>query len=161
MFKAQTGRAQRDCRKALVASEYQEQAKVIEWWGWNHKKWGLDERLLYAVPNGAHLAGNDKQRAIQMKKLKKQGLRTGALDLNLDVPLWRRVGTSTGVCDPVLWNDPQRLFSGLRIEMKRKGGKPSQAQREFADLLRRQGYSVVIAQGATEAIRTIEAYLGK
>jgi hypothetical protein len=33
-------------------------------------------------------------------------------------------------------------------------------QIEVADILRRQGYNVVIAEGSDEAIRAIRAYLG-
>lgn len=127
--------------KTPVASEYHEQKAVMDWWHVYSMMKLIDYRLLFAIPNGAHLAGNSQHRAIQMNKLKASGFRSGVPDLMLAI-------THSG-------ND----FSGLFIELKRVGGKPSPLQLEFTDLLRRQGYCVVIAQGSEEAIRAIKGYL--
>lgn len=132
-------RARRD--KLPMPSEHEEQAAVVDWWGWNCKRWGLDERLLIAIPNAA------KRSYALAARLKAEGMRSGCPDLFLARPR------------PLI-DDTEPAFCGLWIEMKRLDGKPSQAQLEMADLLRRQGYSVVIAKGAQEAIRAIEGYLG-
>lgn len=124
----------------MLPSEYQEQAAVVEWWGvWAHTV-GYDERLLFAIPNGAHLAGNPQQRAIQVRKLKSSGMRPGMMDLMLAVPT--------------------PLFPGMFIEMKRKrGGKVSEEQSSMTTLFRGIGYNVIVALGADEAIHAIKAYL--
>jgi len=127
--------------KKPVLSEYAEQKAVIDWWAIFCKTRGLDERLLFAIPNGTHLAGNSQARAIKMNMLKRQGLRVGCPDLMLAVRNYS-------------------LFWGLFIEMKRIGGKAEEHQIDYCDLLRRQGYNVVIAQGSEEAIRAIKAYVG-
>lgn len=133
-----------------IPSESHEQQAVIQWWGLFCKTKGLDERLLFAVPNGSHLAGDPKHRAIQMARMKREGLRPGAPDLVL-------AKVKYGPVYPNIIN--QMLFAGLFIEMKRKGGKPSKEQIEFADILRRQGYNAICCIGADEAIRAITVYL--
>lgn len=131
--------------KARVPTEHQEQAAVIDWWDKiyapAHK---LDPRLLFAIPNGANKS------FAQAAKFKREGLRAGCPDLILAMPK-----------DMLALRGPEwtRLFNGLFIEMKRIGGKASPAQIEFATILRNQGYNVIIAQGASEAIRAISAYL--
>jgi hypothetical protein len=124
----------------LIPTEAQEQSAVIDWWSRYAPAHGLDERLLIASANGAVLAGDAKHRAIQMARLKRSGLRVGIPDLFLAVQ-----------------ND---LFAGLWIELKRIGGKATPEQVEMADTLRRQGYCAILAEGASEAIRAITAYLG-
>ena len=129
--------------KAVMPSEYAEQAAVIQWWAVYAAAHKLDVRLLMAIPNGAQLAGDDKGRAIQMVKLKATGLRVGAPDLLLAMP-----------------RPHDRPFpAGLFIEMKRLDGKLSADQHSFGTLLQSQGYAWAVAKGAGEAIRAISAYL--
>ena len=135
-------------RASVVPTESAEQASVIQWWVAYARTKGLDERLLFSVPNGSVLAGDARRRGIQMARLKREGLRPGVPDLMLARPKYSGLpGASTG------------LFAGLFVEMKRRGGKPSKHQVEYADLLRRSGYNVVIAQGFDEAVRAIRAYI--
>ena len=142
-------------KRQAMPSEHQEQAAVIQWWAVYAAAHKLDVRLLMAIPNGAHLAGDDKSRAIQMVKLKATGLRVGAPDLLLAMP--RRM-----LCP---WVDGSRQQvetqdAGLFVEIKRLDGKLSADQHSFGLLLQAQGYAWVMAKGAGEAIAAIEAYLG-
>ena len=136
-------------RRSATPTESAEQCAVLQWWAAYCRSKGMDERLLFSVPNGSALAGDARRRAIQMARLKREGLRPGVPDLMLARPKYSGLpGASTG------------LFAGLFVEMKRRGGKPSKHQVEYADLLRRSGYNVVISCGGfEEATRAIRAYI--
>lgn len=131
----------------IELSEGQEQRLVIKWWREFCVTKGLDERLLFSIPNGAVLAGNGQKRGIQMNKMKADGLRPGAPDLMLAFPKY----------NPLF--SPITQFHGLFIEMKKDGGKLSKEQIQFADILRRNGYNAICCIGAKEAIRAITVYL--
>jgi hypothetical protein len=134
---------------APTVSERIEQNVVVRWWEVYARTKALDPRLLFAIPNGAFLAGDKRQRQIQMAKLKQSGLRPGMPDLMLALPRFGDMKMLSAT-----------LFSGLFIEMKKIGGSASPLQLEIATLLRNHGYNVVIAEGSDEAIRAIRAYLG-
>lgn len=133
--------------KAPELTEHQEQCIVVDWWDHVCGSYGLPSFALYAVPNGAVLAGDASKRARQMARLKASGLRVGILDLNLDVPVR---GAAGGI-----------LIPGLRIEMKRKPNKPSKEQGEVVMYLRKRGYHVCICYSADEAMQAIKGYLGE
>ena len=131
-------------KRTVVASERAEQAALISWWAIACKKYGLPEFALYAVPNGAHLAGDTRQRGIQMSILKGCGLRPGMPDLNLDVP-HRNVSS----------------IHGLRIEMKRSKGASIRSEQEAViEYLNNVGYVAYVAYGFEDAKGIIERYLG-
>jgi hypothetical protein len=113
--------------------EHDLQANVIQWWSLAHRQWGIDERLLWACPNGGH------RHVSVARKLKAEGVRPGIPDLTLAVA--------------------RHGFHGLFIEMKARGGRVSPDQVAMADLLRRQGYNVIVAWSDAEAIKAIEGYL--
>lgn len=141
--KPKTGRKPRK----IVPSEHDEQAKVISWFSEYCLERGMNDRLLFCIPNGAHLAGSAKLRGFKMFKLKSEGLRVGVPDLMLAI-----VRDDIGI---------HLQFAGLFIEMKRIGGdKPTQAQQEYHALLQAQGYRVLTCFGADEAIGAITEYLG-
>lgn len=106
-------------------------------------------RFLLAIPNGSHLAGDSRQRAIKMARLKALGLRTGASDLLL-----------------ALQHGP---YAGLFIEMKKQRGHfstPRAAERAFSDEQRlfhqdaaEGGYATALCYGAAEADLAIKQYL--
>ncbi len=124
----------------LKPTEAQEQKAVIDWFAAYAHTVGLDARLLFAIPNGSWLAGDARQRAIQMSRLKATGLRVGVPDLFLALPC--------------VW------FHGLFVEMKRSvGGRVSDDQRDMALLLESRHYQVVTSKGSDEAIRAIKGYL--
>lgn len=89
---------------------------------------------LFHIPNGG---SRDPREA---RNLKLQGVRAGVPDLFLPVARKGR--------------------HGLFIEMKReKGGTVSKAQREWLELLGREGYAAEVCRGAMEAIRLLKGYL--
>ena len=95
---------------------------------------------LFAVPNGAHLAGTVGQRCAKMNRAKAEGLRVGVPDL--------------------LLLTPRHGFHGLAIEMKRiKGSKVDAEQIEWLEWLNSQGYMAVLCKGADAAMETIKNYL--
>ncbi len=123
-----------------LPKEHDEQAAVIQWWRYYSASKKLDERLLFAIPNGTLLAGSYVERAIQMAKLKAEGLRVGFPDLCLAV---LRGG-----------------FGALYVEMKRRdGGRTSPAQEDVQLVLMESGYRVVSANWADQAIRAICEYV--
>lgn len=118
---------------AMVPSEHEEQAAVVQWAERALGAWPELE-CLYAVPNGG-------QRDVRVaRRLKAEGVRAGVPDLCLPVA---RGG----------WN-------ALYVEMKRAaGGRVGPAQEVWAERLGRHGNLVVVCRGADEAIRAIEEYL--
>ncbi len=76
-----------------------------------------------------------------------------------------RAGVNAGIPDLILpcqrrGPDGQH-YGAMFIELKRadRSNGPSAAQEQWIDALRREGYSVVVAYGATDAIDAIEHYL--
>lgn len=117
--------------KPYIPKEYDEQVAVFSWAKWC-KLYGID--MMYATLNGVRLPIG------LARKMKKAGLCAGPPDINIDAA---RGG-----------------FHGLRIEMKReKGGVVSDTQQEWHDRLRAEGYQVIVAEGASEAIAAIKSYL--
>lgn len=87
-----------------------------------------------------HIPNEGKRSRWAGYQLKRQGLRPGVPDLFVPVA---RGG-----------------YHGLFVEMKRRdGGRLTEAQREWIDLLGREGYRAVVCHGADEAIREIGAYV--
>lgn len=88
----------------------------------------------FHIPNGGY---RNKHTAYQLKR---QGVEAGVPDL----------------CIPV----PSKGYHGLFIEMKtRTGGRVSEHQKQWLELLNNNGYMAVVCHGATEAIATLESYL--
>ena len=143
-------------KRALKPTEHQEQAAVVEWFQSYARTKGIDPRLLIAIPNSQILMGSARNKHAVMAYLRAEGFADAAPDLLLAWPkpmIWYGGGTA-GISI-----SGNFVFCGLFLEMKRKGGKPSKDQLFMADLLRRAGYSVVIAYGADEASRAIKAYI--
>ncbi len=105
--------------------------------------------LLFAIPNGAYLAGNVGQRANQMRRLKRAGLKTGVSDL--------------------FFSCPRGGYSGLYIEMKKPRDKfsgpaairnaLSDDQRKWQVLMLEMGYNAVTCYGFDEAKKVLTNYL--
>ena len=113
--------------------ETDEQAAVIEWWGWKSKAWGIPPHLLF------HVANEGSGSPARGRLLKRQGVRAGCPDLCLSVA--------------------RGAFFGLFIEMKRKGGRCTPDQVAFHADLRAQGYRVEVCHGAQAAIDVITDYM--
>lgn len=121
-----------------LPTEHEEQSDVIAWFDIEYREY---KALLFAIPNGTHLAGGPRQRGIQASKLKREGQRNGVPDLMLPVP-------ASG-------------YHGLFIEMKRlKGGKVSPQQQKWIKYLNGAGYKAVVCAGAQQAKESIKCYLG-
>ena len=91
-------------------------------------------RLLYAVPNGGY------RHVTTAVNLKRTGVKAGVPDICLPV--------ARGGCH------------ALYIELKRvKGGKVSEAQREWQAALNAQGNMAVVCYGWEDARKVIENYL--
>lgn len=80
------------------------------------------------IPNGAHLFGDDRTRAMQMGALKGDGLRKGMPDL------------------AAYWNHGHAL-----IEVKRPGGKLSPDQEELHALFAAMGHKPAVCTSQAEA----------
>lgn len=120
-------------------SESLEQKAVLDWWSKAYPKY---YPCLFAIPNGAQLAGNASQRARQMNKLKSEGLKTGVSDLFLMVA---RGG-----------------YHGLFLEMKAKGKTKcsvSIPQWEHIHEAQEQGYYADWKAGAGNAIELLDDYM--
>lgn len=114
------------------ASEHAEQVTLFRMAKYHAKRWPeLD--LMFAIPNGG-----DRHPAVA-GKLKAEGVKAGVPDIFLPVP---RGG-----------------WSGLFIELKTRGGRATQTQREWLDALHLQGYLSVICKGADEAWSVMQRYL--
>lgn len=113
-------------------SEHDEQVALMKICKLHEKKYqGLE--LIHSIPNGGarHIA--------VAKKLKAEGQRPGVPDLFLPVP--------------------KGNAHGLYIELKAKGGRVSDAQRNMMECLHKQGYAIMVAYGFESAWSGIKNYL--
>lgn len=118
--------------KNLKRGEDTEQIGVIEWANWNTGRFP-ELKLLFHVPNGG------KRNAAEAARFKAMGVKPGVPDLCLPVPM--------------------NGFAGLYIEMKYGKNKTTDAQEEWIDALRRQGYKVTVCYGGEAATKELENYL--
>lgn len=96
-------------------------------------------RLLFAIPNGAFLAGTPLQRAKAWKRLEAEGAQSGVADLFLAIP--------SGDC------------AGLFIEMKTQRGRQQPAQKEFEAAVVSEGYGYAMPRSLDEFMRVVKMYL--
>lgn len=112
--------------------EHEIQATFIRWVRLAEKTdWRL--KLLFAVPNAGRRTRAEAAWMIA------EGLRAGVPD--------------------IMFPFPAGAFSGLAIEFKRPGGKASDEQTGYMDLLVDAGWFVVICTDTDAAIRTVQDYL--
>ncbi|OUO94787.1 VRR-NUC domain-containing protein [Cloacibacillus sp. An23] len=121
-------------RDGYVPTEHEEQAQLIRM---VNAAFPRDvAALLWAIPNGG---GRHIKTAVDLKR---EGVRAGVPDL--------------------MFAYPHKGYAGLFIEMKRrKGGRISEEQKRYIELLRAQSYAVVVCKGCDEAFRAITSYLGR
>ena len=119
-------------------SEHLTQSSFVTWCQWNQAKYPM-LALAFAIPNGTHLAGDARIRAIKMNNLKSAGLKPG-------VPDW---------CLPY----PCGGYNGLWIEFKYGKNKLSVDQQNYIALLERYRHCVQICYSVDEAIVAVEEYL--
>lgn len=89
---------------------------------------------LHAIPNGG------QRHPAVAAKLKAEGVTPGIPDLMLTIPV--------------------SPYHGMFIEMKSRGGRLTEPQREHIERLRARGYHAVCCVGFDEARVAIERYLG-
>lgn len=116
-------------------SEYLEQVAIFQWRDMNLKKYPELE-LLHSNLNGVKLTIG------QAVKAKRAGALKSLPDLFLPV----RKGGYGG-------------YSGLYIELKASGGKPTKQQIEMLEKLELQGFRTMWCEGAKEAIYNIVTYM--
>lgn len=132
--------SQRNSYKLPTRSEYEEQVAVFKWAEVAKSTYPELEMLIGSL-NGVRISIGAAVKA------KKAGLKPGYPDLSLDC----RRSTNLG---PL-----RKFYGGLRIELKRIGGKLSNDQVWWINNLRDQGFRAVVCWGADEAIREITSYL--
>lgn len=115
-------------------SEHDSQSALITWWSYAHKRYGLPEFALFAVPNGGarHIA--------VAAKLKAEGVRKGIFDLCLTAP--------------------HNGFNSLWIEMKHGRNKLTPEQADFKAFIEGQGGMCAVCWDWQSARKEIEDYLG-
>lgn len=125
--------------KAQARLEDGQQIALMDWAGYQRIEFGPLRDFLIAVPNGAHLAGDARQRAMQMARLKRLGLQPGVAD----------------ICLPV----PRRQWGSLWIEMKTAVGRLTPEQQAFGERMLGAGNLWLVARSAEEAMHVITEYL--
>ncbi len=121
---------------AKAPSENMIQTTLLAWFGRTYPE--LKGRM-FSIPNGAHLSGDERQRARQMNRLKAEGLSVGVPDLFL----------------PVVTLD----YAGLFIELKKEGGRISKEQKAWSEYLTVAGYKAVIVFGLDNTKSAVREYL--
>lgn len=114
-----------------IPTESEEQKNLLSWWHWHYPGMRFS---LFHIPNGGR---RDLKTAA---RLKAEGVKPGVADLFLMVA---RGG-----------------YHGLFIEMKPvKGGRQSEAQKDFQRACEKAGYKYLLARGWQEAAANIMEYL--
>jgi hypothetical protein len=102
-------------------------------------RWAAPLRWLHAIPNGGARGDDSRSRAIRGSTMKAEGVKEGIPDMFLPCPRGR--------------------FAGLYIEMKKPGGRASEAQKEFAAYATAAGYSWVLCDHWEKAFDMLVWYL--
>lgn len=130
----------------LIPSEHNEQATFFDYVMNAYLRVHPElHPLCFSVPNGSVLAGDRQRRAMQMNKLKGEGFTPGVAD--------------------VLFLSGRGGYLGLALEFKTvdrantKNGGLSEAQSEFLEAARMEGFAAEAVYGGDDGIRAMEAYL--
>lgn len=128
-----------------VDREEAEQAALIYWAKTMEGK--IPElKLLHHVPNGGK---RDKTTAVRLQRM---GVKPGVPDLCLPVP-------RALLCFREDGGKYKKLYAGLYIEMKARGGKKSENQEKWLKMLDEQGYYCAVCYSYEAAREIIETYL--
>ena len=116
-----------------VPHEGEEQATLFNWA--KMQLWQYPElSLMFHIPNGG------KRSKSEAGRFRAEGVKAGVPDIFLPVPKGK--------------------YHGLFIELKRsKGGKVSEAQSDWLDKLKEQGYAAYVCHGWEAASSVIRAYM--
>jgi hypothetical protein len=125
---------------APIPTEGDECASLLQWASVTRHKGQRLSDVLILIPNGAVLAGDARERAIQMARMKKLGFKAGVSDYLLAVPSGN--------------------LHGLWIEMKRTVfAVTSPEQIAFQKRMSALGYACVTPKGWEKARAAIREYL--
>jgi len=114
----------------MKTTEHQEQVALVTWFRLQYKQ---NKYCLFAIPNGG------SRHIVTAVKLKAEGVLAGVSDLFLMIP--------------------KGEYHGMFIEMKAKGGKLSESQKEFMEAASSMNYKAVVCYGFDEAKEAITKYL--
>lgn len=92
-------------------------------------------KAIFAIPNGG------KRDKVTGAIMKREGAKAGVLDVFVAIP--------------------SGIHHGLFIEFKRKGGKMTPAQAQFARQAMAAGFPVIVATDALDAFRAVRKYFEK
>lgn len=123
-------------KKSRSHDESKMQQACVQWFRLKHRSLSM---LLFAIPNGSKLAGNQTQRAIQGKRLKAEGLVAGVADLFLAVPSGQ--------------------YHGLFLEAKTEKGRQSDSQKAFEKSVLDAGYGYCLFRSHKEFEQIVSSYL--
>ena len=116
--------------------EHDIQASCVRWMRLQYPR---EATMLFAIPNGAHLAGTAKQRAAHWARLEREGAKAGVPDLFLAIPRWQA--------------------HGLFIEMKAERGRVRPGQDAWLQALSAQGYETAVCRSLEEFQAVVREYL--
>jgi len=119
-------------QKARATPESVEQMNLFRWAGYMEGRYP-DIKLMFHIPNGGK---RDKATA---GRLKMEGVKAGVPDIEL--------------------SSPRGGYFGLFIEMKIKGNKPTDNQKDWLAALEKRGYYVAVCYGWESASKLLENYL--
>jgi hypothetical protein len=119
-------------------TESQLQQTCVRWFRY---QFSFAAPFLIAVPNGAFLQGNKKQRSMRWNKLSAEGALAGVADLILFDPLARQLP--------------------LFIEMKKPDGRQSEWQLLFERTYTQAGYTYKVCRSFEEFEHAVTEYLTK
>lgn len=114
--------------------EHLEQTQLLAWARYQRFNGTPIADDLHAIPNGG------QRHPAVAAKLKAEGVTSGIPDLMLTIPV--------------------PPYHGLFIELKARGGRLTDNQRDHIERLRARGYHAVCCVGFDEARVAIERYLG-
>lgn len=125
-------------RKKRDNAEHRIQVAIVTWFRGSARGFGVDPRLLFAIPNGA-LYGTGIERVIRAKMLKAEGVTPGVSDLFLAIP--------------------RSEYCGAFIEVKTPDGAIRPEQKAFLELVGSGGYHTSLVRSVEDGITAITNYL--
>lgn len=124
-------------------SESTSQQAVVKWFRVARHELKVDDpRVLFSIPNGGSRAKRTvggRTFSTEAQRMKDEGLVAGVPDLFLALP--------------------RNGYHGMFVEMKEKGNRPSDEQRQMNLLFELQGYMCHVAYGSSDAIDAITKYV--
>lgn len=106
------------------------QRNLVRWFSYQYPKY---DRVFFHVPNGG------SRHPVEAANLKGQGVKPGVFDLVLLVA--------------------RKGYHGLVLELKRKGGRLSEHQKDFGFAATEQGYLAVCHDSLEDGITCLAEYL--